>query len=242
MKRIFVSIAMYTVILNTMGCRPKPTAANLLHSAQALLKCVKPPQVPYSSVNVDGEYAVGTAEVLCTNSVDDGTLGRSCRNILGCYKDVTTHQHCAFRFHWKAEWVLEDGQCNAAPMASTIDLLDRVVQSSLSFEAKALVSFLLDSSISREAKSVALGKMIKLAENSYQNKKWNDAQDLAYFILNQRHSSASQKAKAQDLADKVNKAIMLDAEQHDKNAMDRAQRPEEIPDWLKKQQAPPNNK
>lgn len=89
---------------------------------QRAADCRTTPVLRPWKLNVDGDYAAGSVDASCMTLVDDGSLGRSCGNVLGCMKKVTKYAKCKIRFQWKAEWALDVATCKeTAPPPPTSD-------------------------------------------------------------------------------------------------------------------------
>jgi len=71
-----------------------------LHPSMNLIK-----SVTTESSTVKGNVASVTASVVI--SEDDGTFGESCRNVMGCFRDVT--RKCSLDLLWGASWIASDG-------------------------------------------------------------------------------------------------------------------------------------
>lgn len=61
--------------------------------------------VATETVSMNGNVASVTASVII--SEDDGTLGESCRNVMGCFRDVT--RKCTLELFWGTSWIASDG-------------------------------------------------------------------------------------------------------------------------------------
>lgn len=192
--------------------------------------CVEQASLFSSVMRVDGEYAAGVVDARCAVLVDDGTLGRSCRSILGCPKKVNLHKRCELRFQWKAEWVIDNAQCSIAPNITTLSLYDKMLDSSKPNEALLLADIIISGpSFSREAKASALEKLMGMAQKSLTAKDWLHSIQAVDLILHNTYASEQMKTTASSIAQQAHAAIDKEQALLPKPA----QQPEEIPAWLK---------
>lgn len=226
------------LLVTTIACHPKPTEELVVGAVQTQANCVEPPQILASEIRIDGDYAAGTADAYCIQSKDDGTLGRSCRNITGCYKQVPIVERCNVRFQWKAGWVLEHSECGPMSPANVIVLVDKMAKLNKWKQAIEILTLLInDRAVQEQVKRGARVKKIELlqrmlaeVDNLMHSKKWGEATATAQFVYYNPDTPTFVKEMAEP---KIKQA--LEKFEADQKKLGASAAPDEIPDWLKKQ-------
>lgn len=228
-------------LLITIACHPKPTEDLVLGAVQAQANCVEPPQILASEIQIDGDYAAGLVDAYCIQSKDDGTLGRSCRNITGCYKKVPIVEHCNVRFQWKAGWVLDHSACGPISTDNVIVLVDKIAKLNKWKQAIEILNLSINDRVVQEQvkrgarlKRIEIfQKMLSEVDNLMRSKKWGEAAAAAQFVYYNPDTPTFVKEMAEP---KMKQALEKFEEEQKKRGASAA--PEEIPDWLKKQASP----
>lgn len=229
------------LLLTTIACHPKPTEDLVLGAVQTQANCVEPPQILASEIHIDGDYAAGPVDAYCIQSKDDATLGRSCRNITGCYKKVPIVERCNVRFQWKAGWVLEHSACGPILTDYIMVLVEKIAKLNKWKQAIEILNLSInDRAVQEQVKRGARVKRIELlqrmlsdVDNLMRSEKWGDAAATAQFVYYNPDTPTFVKEMAEP---KMKQALEKFEEDQKKRGVSAA--PEEIPDWLKKQASP----